>query len=98
MEYKNYQVEKAGVFYNAHCNRMYARLQFRCFTLDFPIQSIPKLFGVFEIDAENGAYLDEITSKYCRIGFLVDKRAVEIKNIIEDISINFDEERLAYGF
>lgn len=67
----NEEVIKAGFFYIGHFGCGFIKIRFNTAEIEIPWnnQSILSsiLSVIFEIDAENGIFLDAIKGKYCRL-------------------------------
>lgn len=90
-EVRNMMVSNAGYFYIGHYRGGYLRIILVGGGLGVeatPNISKPfdmyELFKVFDIDPEDGKYLQEIEGKYCRVLFDKDGKVAALQHLIKD--------------
>ena len=90
-EITNMKVSRAGYFYIGHYR--WAELRIILENNGIGVEVNPKLseqfdmfdlFRVFDIDPEDGKYLQEIEGKYCRVIFGEGKRVAALQHLIKD--------------
>ena len=97
-EIRNMKVSRAGCFYIGHYR--WAELRIILESDGVGVEVNPKfskqfnmydLFRVFDIDPEDGKYLQEIEGKYCRVIFDKDRRVAALQHLTKDSIIWYVE-------
>ena len=90
----NKQVKKAGYYFVGHFNAGYLRLVFDDCEIKISVEKKNEIFNllekIFEIDAEDGCWFEQITGKYCRL-VLKELEIIAIGHIIENIFIPLED-------
>lgn len=84
----NDKVESAGYYFIGHYRQGELKITFSNVGMsikDSQIKDLNKLFKIFDIDSENGTYLEEIKGRYCRLEFDEERYLVKVGHITEDI-------------
>lgn len=72
MTLENVRVDKCGIFYIPHLRSSELRIEGSNFIFKIPLgqlesDDIEKIFLIFDLDKEDGHFIDEIEGKLCRL-------------------------------
>ena len=84
----NGKVSKAGYHFIGHYGVGELRITFENVSMTVKqnqIKDLYKLFVIFDIDSEDGSYLQEIEGKYCRLEYDKEMYLIKVGHIVKEI-------------